>query len=346
MTAGRRYREAGFAGLALFVNVNPDTLATDPPEEIIDVYEALMQERPVVLEITERAVLREPGRLMDAVLDARRRTARIAVDDVGADPASLAALPLINPDIIKVDRSIIQSRSSSWAVSQVMNAVLNEAQRRNAQILAEGIETAEHLEVARSMGATLGQGWLFGRPGPLPRHVEPSTQALARVSPRDTARATPFEVLAETEQVHATPADSLTTMSAHIESQAAQTVNPAILVVNLGDGDLDDGARIRYNRLAGRGINVFIIGKGLAPQPGGRIRAIPLDAGDPLVQERTILFVGSRDACGVFGRRRTAEPSSESYDVGTCHNAEQVIEATLTLVNRLQRQPIGNRSQQ
>ena len=50
----------------------------------------------------------------------------------------------------------------------MLNAVAAEAERSGALLLAEGIETEEHLARARAVGATLGQGWLFGRPGPLP----------------------------------------------------------------------------------------------------------------------------------------------------------------------------------
>ena len=50
------------------------------------------------------------------------------------------------------------------------------AEQTGATILAEGVETEQHLLAARSLGATLAQGWYFGRPGPLPaapfaRHV-------------------------------------------------------------------------------------------------------------------------------------------------------------------------------
>ncbi|WP_203717349.1 EAL domain-containing protein [Asanoa siamensis] len=330
--AGRHFRTAELPEeLALFVNLNPDTLVLDPPDEVIKEYTGLTQERPVVLEITEQSVMREPARLLEAVLDARRRTARIALDDVGAEPGSLAAMPLINPDIIKLDRSIIQSRANSWAVSQVVNAVLDEANRRGAQILAEGIETREHVAVARSLGATLGQGWLFGRPGPLPpKDVRCSEHELARVKSRRVSRTTPFEVLAPTTDVHPTTDDLFENMAEHIEYQAKQTSSPAILTVNVGDGGFDDEARLRHTYLTNRGIDVFVLGTNLPHDLGGRIRGIPLLETDPLVHERTVLFVGSRYGSAAFARRH-----GDTLDAGTCYDPEHVIEATLTLVNRL-----------
>ncbi|GIF78050.1 EAL domain-containing protein [Asanoa siamensis] len=333
-TVAQRYRQARLPGLAMFVNLNPDTLASDPPDELVEAYVELTQERQVVVEITEHAVMREPARLLEAVMDARRRTARIALDDIGSDPSSLAALPLINPDIIKLDRSIVQRRSNSWAVSQVVNAVLDEAQRRGAQILAEGIERPEHVEIARSMGATLGQGWLFGRPGPLPQDIRPSKLPLARVSPRNVPLTTPFQVLAADAPVHPTSHEVFTTMAAHIENQASQTRNPAILAVNLGDSRLDDEARLRFNYLTSKGIEVFVLGRDVSSSHG-RVREIRLADRDPLVKERTVLFVGSRYGSGAFARRRTPNASDDAYDAGTCYNADRIIEAVLTMVNRL-----------
>ncbi|WP_203702724.1 EAL domain-containing protein [Asanoa iriomotensis] len=331
-TASERFREADVPGMALFVNLNPDTLATDPPDNVVEAYLEITREREVVLEITEQSVMRQPARLLDAVLDARNRTARIALDDIGADPGSLAAMPLINPDIIKIDRSIIQSRSpSSWAVSQVVNAVLDEAHRRGAQILAEGIETREQIAVARSLGASLGQGWLFGRPGPLPHGVRPSEHHLARVRPRHVSRTTPFELLAETSDVHSTSEELFGSMAGHIENQATETSDPAILAVNVGDGEYDDEARIRHTYLTNRGIDVFVLGTAVPENLGGRIRGIPLDTADPLAQERTVLFLGSRYGRAAFARRN----GSGALDAGTCYDPERVIEAMLTLVNRL-----------
>jgi len=334
--AGRRYREADLSGLALFVNVNPDTLATDPPNDVAAAWADLTREEDVVLEITERSVMREPAGLLKAVVDARQRSVRIAIDDLGAEPASLVAMPLFNPDIIKLDRSIIQSGSDSWAVSQVVNAVLHDAHRNGTQILAEGIERPEHVAVARSLGATLGQGWLYGRPGPLPRNVRASELPLTRVKRRQASLNSPFgALLAKKAELIPLSSDLFAMLAAHIENQASRTTNPGILAVNLGDGDVDDEARIRLTYLSNRGIEVFVFGTRVPRSLGGRIRCVPLADNDPLARERTVLFVGTHYGSGVFARRRTAGPEDDSWEGGTCYDPDRVVEATLTLVQRL-----------
>ncbi|MEV4619246.1 EAL domain-containing protein [Asanoa sp. NPDC049573] len=338
--ATRAFRAASMPELALFVNFNPDTLSTET-DGVAPAYADLMADSNVVVEITEKAVTRRPAGLLDAVGDARRKTARIALDDIGIDPASLAAMPLINPDVIKLDRTITQSASTD---SHVVNAVLDDARRRGAQIVAEGVERPEHIDVARSLGATFAQGWLFGRPGPLPTDIRPSDQPLARVGPRPVARATPYDVLARVEPVDPTTASQLRAMSASVEEEAARANGPAILVVNIGDlRHLAPDSPITYAFLTSRGIEVFLIGHGVPFTPGGRVRGIPIAADDPLREERTTLLVGSHYGSGVFARQRRHTAGTDiTFDAGTSHEWDRVVEATLPLVSRVKNEPIDD----
>ncbi|GAA1884555.1 sensor domain-containing phosphodiesterase [Asanoa iriomotensis] len=329
--AGERFMATEFPDLALFVNLDPATMGGPFRQKLLDVLADVMSERQVVIEITERAVTQDPPALMDAVIASRKLSARVALDDVGVEPSSLAAMPLVNPDIIKIDRSVVQAHSPAWAVSHVVNAVLHEAARSGAQILAEGIEDEEHLEVARSLGATLAQGYLFGRPGDLPATVTPSKHVLARVTPRQVPEETPFEMLSRTDPVNPTTEPLLTAMTGHIENQALHTDDSAILVINVADvANLDDEARLRYGYITTRGVEVYVLGREVPPVPSGRVRGVPLDAGDPLVHERTALFIGSHHASGVFARETAA-----GFDAGICYDRERIVEATLPLVRRL-----------
>ncbi|MDG4825393.1 EAL domain-containing protein [Asanoa sp. WMMD1127] len=326
------FREAAMPDLALFVNFNPDTLSHEPIEGEGPAYADLMAESNVVMEITEKAVTRRPAGLLDAVVDARRHLARIALDDIGVDPASLAAMPLINPDVIKLDKTIIQSTSPD---SHVINAVLDDARQRGAQIVAEGVEDGEHLAAARSLGATLAQGWLFGRPGPLPHDIRPSEQPLARVGPRPDAQASPYDVLSAHCPVEATTPAQFAAMSAEIENQATQATGPAILVVNIGDlRYLTDDSLIRYVYLTSHGTQVFLIGHDVPFTPGGRVRGIPLAEDDPLRRERTTLLVGTHYGSGAFARLRPTGDAGAVFDAGACYDWDAVVEATVPLVGR------------
>jgi EAL domain-containing protein (putative c-di-GMP-specific phosphodiesterase class I) len=165
------------AGLTLFVNTEPLALNAPCPPDLAPVVTAARAELRVVVEMTERAIAANPAALLAAAAASRAAGWAVALDDVGADPASLALMPFVHPDIIKLDRHLVQ-RPDGPEVARVVNAAIAHAERTGAAILAEGIETAEHLAVARSMGATLGQGWLFGRPGPLPESIPTPRRAL------------------------------------------------------------------------------------------------------------------------------------------------------------------------
>jgi hypothetical protein len=91
----------------------------------------------------------------------------VSLDDIGADSRSLALMPLLYPDVIKLDLSLLGERDPA-DIARVVTAVGAEAERRYATVLAEHIDSDAQLAMARAVGATLGQGFLLGEPGPLP----------------------------------------------------------------------------------------------------------------------------------------------------------------------------------
>src|SRR5436305_3871019 len=111
-------------------------------------------------EVTERALTHNPAQLLESVRRLRARGFGLALDDVGADPRSLALLPLLRPDVVKLDLKLIHDHPSR-ASGEVMNAVCAYAEQSGAEIVAEGVENDRHLLAAHSLGATLAQGWYF-----------------------------------------------------------------------------------------------------------------------------------------------------------------------------------------
>ena len=109
---------------------------------------------------------------MELAATARRNGWGIALDDVGVNDSSLALLPLIKPDIVKIDASLLDPVNRADAL--VVEGALQVFSRSHGrpQVLAEGIETGEHFDLARDLfDARYGQGFRFGRPGPLPANM-------------------------------------------------------------------------------------------------------------------------------------------------------------------------------
>jgi EAL domain-containing protein (putative c-di-GMP-specific phosphodiesterase class I) len=158
-------REATAAGLgsplSLFLNADAGALELELPDLPTSGGATL------VIEITESALTEEPESVLRMLTQLRTRGWGVSLDDVGADARSLALMPLLYPDVIKLDLRLLGEGDSAH-VARVVTAVGAEAERRHATVLAEGIDSPEQLEMARAAGATLGQGFMLGEPGPLP----------------------------------------------------------------------------------------------------------------------------------------------------------------------------------
>ncbi len=151
----------------LSMNVSPRTLETEEfsPGLLEDIFEdnGLPPER-VILELTERESVEDIDRLGRNLGACQKAGMLIAADDVGSGNAGLRLLSQIRFDIVKIDLSLVQGgilRDSSLAV---LRSLADLARSWNAIVIAEGIETADQLEVVRSLGMTAAQGYFLGMP--------------------------------------------------------------------------------------------------------------------------------------------------------------------------------------
>ena len=168
--------------LTVFANVEPEVLDAASGSELEQIARAAPSELRVVFEITERAIAARPAELLRTVAHIRSQGWAVALDDVGADPSSLAFMSLLRPEVVKLDLRLIQQRPST-EIAAIMHAVNAYTESSGALLLAEGIETAEHLAAARGLGARFGQGWLFGRPGAGRQHTSDRRRASPPSSP-------------------------------------------------------------------------------------------------------------------------------------------------------------------
>ena len=121
--------------------------------------------RGVVVEITEHELVADGERLRAALDDLRARGARIAMDDAGAGYAGLRQLMILRPDVIKLDRGLIEDVATDEAKQALVECFVRFAERTDASVCAEGIESADDLLVLARLGVNYGQGYLLARPG-------------------------------------------------------------------------------------------------------------------------------------------------------------------------------------
>ena len=153
----------------LSINLSPRTLESDAfsVQEIL----ALARRHGVppsqlVVELTERESVDDLRRLQQAISSLRRNEVRVAIDDVGAGNAGLRLLSEVEYDILKIDLSLVRASATHGASEAVLRALGTLARNRGHRIVAEGIETADHLESVLELRYDAGQGYLFGRAEP------------------------------------------------------------------------------------------------------------------------------------------------------------------------------------
>ncbi|GGM78878.1 putative bifunctional diguanylate cyclase/phosphodiesterase [Dactylosporangium sucinum] len=120
--------------------------------------------RALLLEMTESLLLHDDGEVAGALGALREAGVRIAIDDFGTGFSSLSYLRRLPVDVVKLDKSFIDTIASSTEQHAVVDTIVQLARILNLQVVAEGIETEAERELLVTMGSDHGQGYLFSRP--------------------------------------------------------------------------------------------------------------------------------------------------------------------------------------
>ena len=144
------------------MNVSPATLLLPQTLALLERVDA---ER-VLLELSEHDQVEDYDALAYGLEPLRAKGMRLAIDDVGAGFSSLRHIVLTKPDVIKLDRSIVDGLTHDDVLATLVHSLVEFGHAAGAAVVAEGVETAADAETLRSHGVDYGQGWHFGRPGP------------------------------------------------------------------------------------------------------------------------------------------------------------------------------------
>jgi EAL domain-containing protein (putative c-di-GMP-specific phosphodiesterase class I) len=118
----------------------------------------------VVLEVTERAPLEQIRDVTARVAQLRGLGYRIAVDDLGAGYAGLTSFAHLEPEVVKVDMSLIRGIDRSPMKQKLLRSIVTLCRELGIEIIAEGVETVDERDALVALGADLCQGYLFARP--------------------------------------------------------------------------------------------------------------------------------------------------------------------------------------
>lgn len=325
----------------LFVNTEPETaentLVSLTRASVPDVDRRAVR---VIVELTERTLTSDPVQLLRLVDRIRARGWGIALDDVGVNRSSLALLPLLHPDVIKLDLRLIQQQPTAQ-IAEIVGAVNAEAERAGTTVLAEGIETAEHVAVARALGATLGQGWFYGQPGPLPQPLPAFTGTAVRVAarvPRDRL-GTPFELAAAAQRTPRTATKPmLIELSKHLERQALSAGETAVIISTFQHATMFTPAtQRRYRQLVASAAFVGVLGADILEEPLPGVRGGRLEPGDPLLEEWDIAVIGPHYAATLIARDLGGDidDPNRRFAFMLSHNRELVVSVAGYLMERI-----------
>ena len=91
----------------------------------------------------------------------------LAVDDLGAGYAGLTSFVTLEPEIVKIDMSLVRGIDASRTRREIVASIVRLCEELDIRVVAEGIETPEELRIVHALGCQYAQGYHLGRPADL-----------------------------------------------------------------------------------------------------------------------------------------------------------------------------------
>jgi EAL domain-containing protein (putative c-di-GMP-specific phosphodiesterase class I) len=183
------------ANCFLSLNVGPAFLLSDRFDKLLYETDSLAG---VVVEITEDEMIADYGLVKRKLAFIRAKGGLAAVDDAGSGYSSLKHVMEIRPNFIKLDRCFVSGCDTDPAKAVLIGMLGTAANRLDAWIIAEGVETIAELDELIRLGVPLAQGFYLARPEPAMRSLDPDKRT--QLIQRAVAFATPTGIHRSVEQ--------------------------------------------------------------------------------------------------------------------------------------------------
>jgi EAL domain-containing protein (putative c-di-GMP-specific phosphodiesterase class I) len=318
--------------LTLFVNAEPDGAG-------FRALPRLGRDVRGIIELTERTLTSRLAHLLPAVQSAREQGWGIALDDVGADTRSLALMPLLRPDVIKLDLRLVQNQPTP-EIAAIAGAVGAQAERTGATVLAEGIETEEQAQYARALGAMLGQGFLFGRPSAEPARIHAADIPLPIYSASlPYTWRTPFELASAHRTVRRGTIGLLAAISRELERQAATSRRTSLLISSFPGVDhwMSQMSEV-YRELADELAFAAVLGVGIPPEPSPGLKGVNIYENDPVSGTWNVIVISAHFASMLAAKERPRDGSVEQeFDFIFTYDRDVIVECAQALMLRVAR---------
>ncbi len=150
--------------LQCHLNLLPSTLENGSPEQWLRHLPGNRDFGSFCIEISEKESVRHPQRLLSNIEGLRAAGVRVALDDVGYGHSSVEALLLLEPEVVKVDRMMVRGITKEGDNYRAFQNLLKVVRTWGGEVIAEGVERQEELEILLDLGVHQVQGFLFGQP--------------------------------------------------------------------------------------------------------------------------------------------------------------------------------------
>lgn len=148
----------------IHVNLFPSTILDMPIDQLIELFSKKLPGGEFCVELSEQQIIGEPAYLTKHIDALRSCGVLIALDDVGFGRSSLESLVVLEPDVVKIDRKWIDGISKNAKKLRSLTRMIRIAKAIGAELVAEGIEKVEDLQILKTLDVEFGQGWYWGKP--------------------------------------------------------------------------------------------------------------------------------------------------------------------------------------
>ncbi len=164
----RAWQQAGLKAVRVSVNISARQFRQQDLFEIIarTLKDCELAPRHLELELTESLVMNDPDHVIETMARLKKLGVHLALDDFGTGYSSLVYLKRFPIDRIKIDRSFVRDITENHDDAAIALTVISMAHSLGLRVIAEGVETAAHLEYLREHECDEIQGYFLGRPMP------------------------------------------------------------------------------------------------------------------------------------------------------------------------------------
>ncbi|WP_046962229.1 GGDEF domain-containing phosphodiesterase [Alcanivorax sp. NBRC 101098] len=163
-----KWQKQGLGEICVSVNLSAHQFRKGNVAETIDRVLSTTELSPhlLELELTESLIMEDMEQNIELLQQLRSRGVELALDDFGTGYSSLSYLKRFPVDTLKIDRSFIMELDKNPDDAAITRAIIDMAHSLKMNVIAEGVETADHLSILRDMHCDSIQGYLISRPVP------------------------------------------------------------------------------------------------------------------------------------------------------------------------------------